>query len=122
MKLKGNDHFRASKWVEALESYKLALRHVPKRPKGPETVLSTAFDDVGKQKEVKPGISDLPVAGESSTEETPEKIVTELDRECSMARSVLNGNIAASLAHMVSNVMCSPSPTVPKNTRSLGTT
>jgi len=71
LKEEGNGYFRQSRWTEAHDFYRLALRELPDRKgKGGDEV-------------------------ESNSQKKPKPLeTTELDR-CAMARAVLHGNIAA---------------------------
>lgn len=125
LKVEGNDHFRASRWNEALASYRSALGRLPRRKfverktkegargrkkwdiKGKGT--EDGDEDEEKAKEsVESAVSSSSVQAEpgeasGAAEEKEEKAeekeeavkLSPLEMECAKARSVLNANIGA---------------------------
>lgn len=83
LKLQGNDLFKASKWTEALVSYKTALGHLP-----PRTQSATDID------------SPEPT-GDPTVAAAPD-VPDALDAQCAKARAVLYANIGACLSKLVS--------------------
>lgn len=89
LKLEGNDLFKASKWNEALVSYRTALSHLPPRNRSVNSELDQPDVD-------SPGpASDPSVAAVSD-------VSNALDTECAKARAVLHANIGACLSKLVS--------------------
>jgi len=92
LKQEGNESFRASRWSEALVSYRTALSRLPKRKKQP--VSPDSLQD---------GTSDDGTRSSSSKGPTPEggseqtNVPSELELECAKTRAVLNANIGACL-------------------------
>ncbi|KAH7915346.1 TPR-like protein, partial [Hygrophoropsis aurantiaca] len=93
LKKAANDHFKASQWNEALVSYRTALGHLPKRKESPKQEISPA--------EALDSDDDADLGGPRDTAkletETPP---SEIEIECSKARSILNANIAACLMNV----------------------
>lgn len=92
LKQEGNDLFRRSKWIEALQSYRNGLAQLPKRRHPPSpSPRPPSTDEEG----------DPPPAEEetgASTDAEPagsDNVDSSLERECAKARSVLHANIAA---------------------------
>ena len=89
LKLQGNELFKASKWNEALVSYRTALGHLPPRNRPAEPELDQADGD-------SPGPTGDPIAAAVTEASNP------LDAECAKARAVLYANIGACLSKLVS--------------------
>ncbi|KAF8559268.1 hypothetical protein OG21DRAFT_1493199 [Imleria badia] len=87
LKLEGNDSFKASKWNEALVSYRTALSHLPPRNQSAKPELDQAdIDSAGPAGDPSvAAVSDIPNA---------------LDAECAKARAVLHANIGACLSKL----------------------
>lgn len=96
LKQEGNESFRASRWNEALVSYKTALNRLPRRKKQSPSPDSSP-DDTTSDGGVRSGSSNVP-----AQEEGPEPTNTpsELEAECAKARAVLNANIGACLVKL----------------------
>lgn len=96
LKQEGNDLFRRSKWIEALQSYRNGLAQLPKRRHPPSPPPSPSPRPPGTDEE-----GDPPPAEEetgASTDVEPagsDNVDSSLERECARARSVLHANIAA---------------------------
>ncbi|KAG2044203.1 hypothetical protein BDR03DRAFT_1038533 [Suillus americanus] len=93
LKQEGNESFRASRWSEALVSYRTALSRLPGRkpqPPSPESSQDDTSDRSGAR------------SASSTREERPEpvNIPSELEAECAKARAVLNANIGACLVKL----------------------
>lgn len=93
LKREGNESFRASRWSEALVSYRTALSRLPGRkpqPPSPESSQDDTPDRGGAR------------SASSTREERPEpaNIPSELEAECAKARAVLNANIGACLVKL----------------------
>lgn len=89
LKLEGNELFKASKWNEALVSYRTALGHLPPPNRSAKPELDQADVD-------SPGPTGDPSAAE--VRDIPDA----LDAECAKARAVLHANIGACLSKLVS--------------------
>jgi len=87
LKSQGNDHFRASRWDEALNAYITALGRIPKK-KEPQIAKEDDFPSVEN-----PG----PPRGEDLKDDEADKAEppTELEVQCAKARATLNANIGA---------------------------
>ena len=88
-KLEGNELFKASKWNEALVSYRTALGHLP--PRNRSTTPEPNQADVD---------SPAPTGDPSAAAAT--EIPNALDAECAKARAILHANIGACLSKLVS--------------------
>jgi len=106
LKQEGNESFRASRWSEALVSYRTALSRLPKRNK--QTVSPDNLPDNTSDDGSSPNSSKVPPEEEGSEKAN---IPSELEAECAKARAVLNANIGACLVKLVCesmfNVQCS---------------
>ncbi|KIJ68237.1 hypothetical protein HYDPIDRAFT_106388, partial [Hydnomerulius pinastri MD-312] len=93
LKLEGNDLFKASRWNEALVSYRTALAQLPPRKRTAER-----HTDHGPSSEPTDADSghEQP-SGESTNRSASPEAPDELDEECSKARAVLYANIGACL-------------------------
>lgn len=96
LKLEGNESFRASRWSEALVSYRTALSRLPMRKK--QSVSPDSLQDDGSDEGARSSSSEVPAQEEVNTP-------TELEAECCKARAVLNANIGACLVKLVCESM-----------------
>ncbi|KAG1826160.1 uncharacterized protein BJ212DRAFT_1318380 [Suillus subaureus] len=97
LKLEGNESFRASRWSEALVSYRTALSRLPRRklqPPLPESSQNDTSDHGGAQSA---SSSNVPTREEGPE---PTNIPSELEAKCAKARAVLNANIGACLVKL----------------------
>ncbi|KAF8528132.1 TPR-like protein [Hysterangium stoloniferum] len=93
VKAEGTEYFRTGKWTEALQCYRRALAMLPRRK---EAVMAP-HDAKGKGKvdarvESPSGVRS---EGGGADEVTTAVELSEIERRCAKARSVLNGNIGA---------------------------
>ncbi|KAG9314533.1 TPR-like protein [Chiua virens] len=86
LKLEGNELFKASKWNEALVSYRTALGYLPPRKPSAEPELVQANSD-------SPEPSQQPPAGDLAVDAVTDPSDL-LDSQCAKARAVLHANIA----------------------------
>lgn len=94
LKQEGNESFRASRWSEALVSYRTALSRLPRRQKQPPSE-SRLQDDTSDHGGARSSSSKVP-----TEQPEPENIPSELEAECAKARAVLNANIGACLVKL----------------------
>lgn len=94
LKLEGNELFKATKWNEALVSYRTALGQLPLRKQSVKSELDQADID-------SPDFPQQPPTGDSSVT-TMTDTSNALDSECAKARAVLYANIGACLSKLVS--------------------
>ncbi|KAF9036420.1 TPR-like protein [Hymenopellis radicata] len=85
LKLEGNDHFRASRWSEALVAYQSGRGQLPKRKDVKKPITKEDTKD--------PESEDESPAQELSDESDSE--ANGSDAACSQARAILNANIGA---------------------------
>ncbi|KAG2149804.1 TPR-like protein [Suillus cothurnatus] len=99
LKQEGNESFRASRWSEALVSYRTALSRLPRRkPQPPPPDSSQDSDDTSDHDGGRPASSSkVPTRKE---EPEPASIPSELEAECAKSRAVLNANIGACLVKL----------------------
>lgn len=102
LKLEGNESFKATKWNEALVSYRTALGHLP--PRHPPAEPGSDQADLDS-----PGPTTEPDVASMSDG------VDVLDAECAKVRAVLHANIAACLLKLVSRARLSASQAHPSN-------
>ncbi|KAG1866252.1 hypothetical protein C8R48DRAFT_772353 [Suillus tomentosus] len=97
LKQEGNESFRASRWNEALVSYRTALSRLPKRKPQPPSPDNSQDDtsDHGGARSASSG--EVPTREEGPE---PASIPSELEAECAKARAVLNANIGACLVKL----------------------
>ncbi|KAF9229506.1 TPR-like protein [Gyrodon lividus] len=89
LKIEGNKLFKASKWSEALVSYRTALSQLPSRQRSAERDIDPSDTDVDTHAD-----HERPSGEGTSASASPE---SELGTECSKARAVLYANIGACL-------------------------
>ncbi|KAG1757375.1 TPR-like protein [Suillus lakei] len=96
LKQEGNESFRASRWNEALVSYRTALGRLPKR-KTQTPSPDSSQDDTSDHGGTRSSSSEV-----QTREEGPESanIPSELEAKCAKARAVLNANIGACLVKL----------------------
>ncbi|KAG2117803.1 TPR-like protein [Suillus discolor] len=96
LKQEGNESFRASRWNEALVSYRTALSRLPRRkPQPPSPDSQDDTSDHGGARSASSG--EVPTREEGPE---PASIPSELEAECAKARAVLNANIGACLVKL----------------------
>lgn len=98
LKQEGNESFRASRWSEALVSYRTALSRLPRRKPQPPSPDSSQ-DDTPDHGGARSASSSKVPTREDGPE--PVNIPSELEAECAKARAVLNANIGACLVKLV---------------------
>ena len=99
LKQEGNEHFRAKRWDEALAAYRTALGQLPRRAassssKGKQPELPDQREEEGE------GNGDAVDASETSAKEVISSL-SDSERECAKARSILNANIGACYVKLV---------------------
>ncbi|OAX44810.1 TPR-like protein [Rhizopogon vinicolor AM-OR11-026] len=97
LKREGNESFRASRWSEALVSYRTALSRLPRRkkqPVSPDNLQDDTSDEGARSSSSKPEVP----APEEDLEQA--SVPCELEAECCKARAVLNANIGACLVKL----------------------
>lgn len=98
LKQEGNESFRASRWSEALVSYRTALSRLPRRtpqPPPPDSSQNNTSDQGSAARSA--SSSKVPMREEGPE---PANIPSELEAECAKARAVLNANIGACLVKL----------------------
>ncbi|KIJ21576.1 hypothetical protein PAXINDRAFT_165043 [Paxillus involutus ATCC 200175] len=91
LKLEGNELFKASKWSEALTSYRTALSQLPPQQRSVEPDIDPSDTDLDT-----PEDHGQPSGRGTSASASP-GVPNELEVECSKARAVLYANIGACL-------------------------
>ncbi|TFK76913.1 TPR-like protein [Pluteus cervinus] len=95
LKAEGNDHFRQSRWTEALASYRTALSHLP--PQQREPTPSTIPRDVPAEeldKDKNDSVPEPTTDDHPPVEEPAPNLIVDVD-EHAKARAILNANIGA---------------------------
>jgi hypothetical protein len=92
VKLEGNDFFRASRWDEALNTYRTALGRLPKIKERPGAREDGFPSEVGES---------VPRDVEADKVGPLEGVKTELEGQCAKARAILNANIGACYIKLV---------------------
>lgn len=95
LKVEGNELFKATKWNEALVSYRTALSQLPPRKQSAKSELDQADIDSPESRQ-------QPPTGDPSGGAVSDIIPNALDLECAKARAVLYANIGACLSKLVS--------------------
>ena len=106
LKADGNDHFRASRWREAIAAYESALLELPKTPPAPPQISPPFRENMtpeGDENECNKPAEEMPAIGESSLSPA------EAD-ECAKARAILNANMGACYVKLVSISLVISSP------------
>ncbi|KAG1773130.1 TPR-like protein, partial [Suillus occidentalis] len=98
LKQEGNESFRASRWSEALVSYRTALSRLPRRKPPPPSLDSSSQDDTPDYGGARSASSSKVPTREDGP--GPVSIPSELEAECAKARAVLNANIGACLVKL----------------------
>ncbi|KAG2146549.1 TPR-like protein [Suillus bovinus] len=96
LKQEGNESFRASRWNEALVSYRTALSRLPRRK--PQPPPDSSQDDTSDHGGAPSASSSKAPTQEEGPE--PANISSELEAEGAKARAVLNANIGACLVKL----------------------
>jgi hypothetical protein len=112
LKLEGNELFKASKWSEALTSYRTALSQLPPQQRSVEPDIDPSDTDLDT-----PEDHGQPSGRGTSASASP-GVPNELEVECSKARAVLYANIGACLLKLVSS---NELPAASKTDRDVGT-
>lgn len=94
LKLEGNELFKATKWNEALVSYRTALSQLPPQKQSANSEPDQADIDSSESRQ-------QPLTGDPSVGAVQD-IPSTLDSECAKARAVLYANIGACLSKLVS--------------------
>lgn len=97
LKQEGNESFRASRWSEALVSYRTALSRLPRRKPQPPSPDSSQHDTPDHGGARSASSSKVPTREDGPE---PVNIPSELEAECAKARAVLNANIGACLVKL----------------------
>lgn len=97
LKQEGNESFRASRWSEALVSYRTALSRLPRRKPQPLSPDSSQ-DGTSVHGGARSASSSKVPTREDGLE--PANIPSELEAQCAKARAVLNANIGACLVKL----------------------
>jgi hypothetical protein len=114
-KAEGNEHFRKSKWNEALVAYQAGLNRLPKRKptidEDSEQFSSkeTDYDDELLEQHIEPSSSSGEETVQNNSTDTSKSPMQEEDPEVVQLRSVLSSNVGAchvKLVRQVSKLTC----------------
>lgn len=101
LKQEGNNHFRTKRWDEAIALYRSALGHLPRRPQSPNSTPEAEFNDDDNDTSRLENESNSKAPAQEAAQSQPQ-LPSDLEIDCAKARAVLNANISACYAKLVS--------------------